>query len=190
MGGTPEPTIIQAPTMDPEQKAMLLDLISGVMGNLQGYPLGEAYGGPGLSSYRPTNFMEGGITPGAPSGGGDGKGEGFFKPVYDLFEEMKGGEPKTVATAQPTATPVTSSVLASPGGGDGVPAPTPIAPTGGAPLPSNLTPVPKAPVAVSPPMGEQDPMMAIITELLASPLIAPFREEMTGNYPGPGRRAI
>ena len=184
MGGTPEPTITQAPTMDPKQTQLLLSAIQGVLGGIQGFPLGEAYGGPSLSSYRPNPFMGGGIAPGAPSGGGDGEKEGFFKPVYDLFEEMKGGEPKAMATAQPTATPVISSVLA--GNGGGIPAPMPKAPIAGTSLPANLTPVPKAPVAVKPPPGE-DPMTAIITELLASPLIAPFREEMTGNYEKTGR---
>lgn len=45
--------ITQAPTMTPQQKALLDSMMRGVSGQLQGFPLGEGWAGPSFDSYRP-----------------------------------------------------------------------------------------------------------------------------------------
>lgn len=45
--------ITQAPTLTPEQKALLDYQIRGVMGMTQGFNLGTGWGGPSFESYNP-----------------------------------------------------------------------------------------------------------------------------------------
>lgn len=93
-----EPTVTQAPVMDPKQLEMLQNLITGVMGTVQGFPLGQAYGGPYESSFgvRPFDWTAGqnmglgrdifgGGSNEAPSGGRTRRDEGPGVRDRDIF---------------------------------------------------------------------------------------------------------
>jgi len=183
MGGQTEPEITQAPTLLPEQINMLMNLIQGVMGNVEGMPLGAPYGGPSASSFTTRPFTWGGLPSlggggGTPSGGEPGHPGGPGIPVGpgDLQPIEPGQMP---VAAQPGAQPIGPSPSAPP---TGVPAPMPMpAPISTGPV----SPVNVLPEVLSTPTGSiaQDPVQQIITEILTSPFVAPFREERTGNYP-------
>lgn len=57
MGGPGELETQQIPLMSPAQQQMLSQLLAGTMQGMQGFPLGQAYGGPTESSWQPMPFM-------------------------------------------------------------------------------------------------------------------------------------
>lgn len=46
-------SVTQAPTLTPEQKALLDSQMRGVMNSMQGFNLGTGWGGPSFESYNP-----------------------------------------------------------------------------------------------------------------------------------------
>lgn len=57
MGGENEIETQQVPLMNAAQQKMLNQLLAGTMQGMQGYPLGQAYGGPVASSWETKPFM-------------------------------------------------------------------------------------------------------------------------------------
>lgn len=57
MGGTNELETQELPLMNAAQQKMLNQLIAGTMQGIQGFPLGQGYGGPVASSWQTKPFM-------------------------------------------------------------------------------------------------------------------------------------
>lgn len=57
MGGSTDIETKEVPLMSPQQQQMLNQLLQGSMSAMQGFPLGQAYGGPVASSWQPQPFM-------------------------------------------------------------------------------------------------------------------------------------
>lgn len=64
----------QVPLMDPEQLKIYKALLNSFTGMMQGFPLGEAFGGPYESSYSPLIF-----NPNFSSQQPENANPGFFK---------------------------------------------------------------------------------------------------------------
>ena len=54
--GQKEPQVTQATTQTPQQQALLNQLLQGYSAAIQGFPLGEMFGGPVESSWSPLPF--------------------------------------------------------------------------------------------------------------------------------------
>lgn len=57
MGGPGEIETKEVPLMSPEQQKILSQLLQGTMSAMEGFPLGQAYGGAVESSWQPQPFM-------------------------------------------------------------------------------------------------------------------------------------
>lgn len=196
MGGNGNIDLSQIPLMTKAQEGALAELLPAVMGMMGGFELGTPYQ-PG--AYSPTSFPE--FTgehivkkDGDGGGGGDGDKitkDQLTKPNGGLTKEQltapegwtggDGGDGKTVirdGTVQPrTNGSVLDSILSPPPGPIGTPGTTggQVAPggKGGAPTTTNI---PNVQIPETQPIS---PVQQTLTE----PIISPFREGMTGNYP-------
>ena len=144
----------QLPLMSPQQEEIFNKTLQGMFQMMQGFPLGQAYGGPVESSWSPQPFGSGrnveksgttSMSPGhhriKPPPGSD--------PTQSVGPGRIGGEtPRGPGGRGMEGGGAYESILGSMGANEG------------------LVPQPNA-----------------MTELLTSPFVAPFRQGMTGNYP-------
>lgn len=72
--------VTQAPTLTPEQKALLDSQMRGVMGMMQGFNLGAGWGGPSFESYNP--------------------GAGYGGKTFDMSKPATGSAARVRATVQ------------------------------------------------------------------------------------------
>lgn len=177
MGGGQEAEVIQEPTLTPQQLELLSGMISGLVGQIQGFPMGAPYGGAGVGSYdvRPFQYaprqgMAAGLEP-EPGLGGSG-GTTITPESLKAPSREDGSMSKTIIDIlapilNPTAAPTKKEVIRT--------APT----TSPTREPTNVLPE-----VLATPTGNipQDPTVEIIRQILTEPFVSPFREEMTGKY--------
>ena len=177
-GGKKEPEVTQIPLMNQGQSQLLNQLLSFIPQAMGGIELGQAYGGPSESSYSPFTIPGGEDMPtggkgGGVPGGGGGRGR----------ERGRGGRR---GGGGPGGRPAMASMDGKRGGPGGrtvpnrIPDPVLDAILNSEEL-SGRTNIPDVRMPESQPISP-------IEQSLTQPIISPFTQGMTGNYPRRGRR--
>lgn len=179
MGGS-ELDLSQIPLMTPAQEQALAQLLPAVMGMMSGFPLGGAYGGPSESSYGVTSF------PAFDLGGIENAQENVDKEKTITKDQLTDPNKKKTITKDQLIDPSDSvlDLILNPAGQrtpTGQPSISIPSMGGGMPM---LSPVAKPPSMGGGKGGASGTQPISPTQTaLTQPIISPFTQGMTGNFP-------